>query len=365
MTGNSMDSGVCLSTFFSSRKVSQTFRSDCDGLAEARFPGEEIRPAPAQGYCSYTVFVGEDKVVQFRPPDHGLDVDIISTARRGFGDIVPETEFLGVVQDETDGAGLHAYSMRKLPGTSLVGARRSEKSNTKRARSMRRQIVKDFAQLQAASWDNRIRNNEVPQRGLIGASLTWRAKLLESALPDRFKKFASSNLQRMWDLEQLPWALTHGDLIPSNILVDSETGSIVGLLDWAEAEWLPFGVGLYGLEELLGEEVDGEFTYFPEARKLRHLFWSQLLSHVPELRANPQLLSTVKEAQILGVLLWHGIAFDDGRLDRVVEKGTDDAEISRLDATLLGRSGLRSAKTYRERLTLSFHELCWFLAGKW
>ncbi|KAI4596983.1 hypothetical protein KJ359_004893 [Pestalotiopsis sp. 9143b] len=169
----------------------------------------------------------------------------------------------------------------------------------------------------------------------------------------------------MWDLEQLPWALTHGDLIPSNILVDSETGSIVGLLDWAEAEWLPFGVGLYGLEELLGEEVDGEFTYFPEARKLRHLFWSQLLSHVPELRANPQLLSTVKEAQILGVLLWHGIAFDDGRLDRVVEKGTDDAEISRLDATLLGRSGLRSAKTYRERLTLSFHELCWFLAGKW
>ncbi|KAK6199851.1 hypothetical protein LQW54_009833 [Pestalotiopsis sp. IQ-011] len=168
----------------------------------------------------------------------------------------------------------------------------------------------------------------------------------------------------MRDLEQLPWTLTHGDLIPSNILVDSETSCIVGLLDWAEAEWLPFGVGLYGLEELLGEEVGGVFVYFPEARKLRRLFWRQLLSHVPELRANPQLLSTVKEAQILGVLLWHGIAFDDGRLDRVVEKEIDDAEISRLDAMLLGRSGLRPIKTCRERLALSFRDLCGFLVGK-
>lgn len=364
MTGNSIDSGVCLSTFFSSRKVSQTFRSNCDDFAEARFPGEDIRPAPAQGYCSYTVFVGKDKVVQFRPPDHGLDVDIISTARRIFGDTVPETEFLGVVQDEADGVGLCAYSMRKLWGTSLVHARCSGKSNTRRAREMRRQIVKDFAKLQATSWGNRIQNEKVPQRGLIGASLTWRAKLLESALPDRFKKFAISNLQKMRDLEQLPWTLTHGDLIPSNVLVDPETGGIIGLLDWAEAEWLPFGVGLYGLEELLGEEVDGVFTYFPEARKLRRLFWGQLLSHVPELRANPQLLSMIKEAQILGVLLWHGIAFDDGRLDRVVEQGTDDAEISRLDAMLLGLSGLRSTKTCWERLSLSLQDLCGLLAGK-
>ncbi|ETS85828.1 hypothetical protein PFICI_03853 [Pestalotiopsis fici W106-1] len=350
MTGSSRDSGVCLSSFFSQRKVSHNFRHDCDNFAKAKFPKDDIRPVPTQGYCSYTMFIGDDKVAQFRPPDHGLDIAVTSTAHRIFGDIVPETEILGVVHDENDGTELHAYSMTRLHGTSLVDARHSDNPRPRNTKEARRRIVKDFARLQATSWNNRKPSEQVSQKGLVGSSLVWRTKLLGSNLPERFKKFASSNLRNLDEIEQLPWTLTHGDFIPSNILVSAKNGSITGLLDWAEAEWLPFGVGLYGLEELLGAEVNGTFEYFSEARRLRHLFWSELISLVPELRRDPRLLAAVQEAQVLGILLWHGIAFDDGRLDRVVEEGVDDGEIQRLDAMLLGRSGLRSTSTWRERL---------------
>lgn len=353
MTGSSRDSGVCLSSFFSQRKVSHNFRHDCDEFAKIRFPEDDVRPVPAQGYCSYTVFVGDDKVVQFRPPDHGLDLKITSTACHVFGDKVPKTKFLGVVQDEKDGTDLHAYSMTRLQGTSLVDVRQVDiqsARNTRKTREARRQAVKDFAQLQAISWNHRKPCDQVSQKGLVGSSLVWRAKLLESALPERFRESASSNLKNWHEIERLPWTLTHGDFIPSNVLVQPKSGSITGLLDWAEAEWLPFGVGLYGLEELLGAEVNGTFTYFFEAKKLRRLFWSELLSLIPELHGDSRLLAAVREAQVLGILLWHGIAFDDGRLDRVVEEGIDDGEVHRLDAILLGPSGLRSTRTWRERL---------------
>ncbi|KAI1879736.1 hypothetical protein JX265_002690 [Neoarthrinium moseri] len=160
-----------------------------------------------------------------------------------------------------------------------------------------------------------------------------------SSIPSRFHKIVISLSRRFEYIEDLPWTLSHGDLTPSNVLVCPKTGRIIGLLDWAEAEFLPFGVGIYGLEELLGEDTTEGFTYYPEARKLRALFWSELLSLIPELGENVDLLKTVKAAQIFGILLWHGIAFDDGRLDRVVEEGMDDGEIQRLDAFLFHPRG--------------------------
>lgn len=46
--------------------------------------------------------------------------------------------------------------------------------------------------------------------------------------------------------------LTHGGLLPANVALDAGSGALRGLVDWAEAEWLPFGVCLYGLEHLCG-----------------------------------------------------------------------------------------------------------------
>jgi hypothetical protein len=42
----------------------------------------------------------------------------------------------------------------------------------------------------------------------------------------------------------------------------------------------------------------------------------------------------VELARDVGVLLWHGLAWDDGRIDRVVEPGKDENELAHLNAFL-------------------------------
>jgi hypothetical protein len=159
----------------------------------------------------------------------------------------------------------------------------------------------------------------------------------------RFRRVATSILADIQDIEELPWVFTHGDFLPANIMVDS-SGNLMGLLDWAEADWLPFGTGMYGLEELLGEDDENaQFVYYPEAKQLRSMFWKELMLLIPEL-ADPGTATLVGKAQRLGVLLWHGIAFDDGKLDRVVEEGKDDQEIQRLTVFLSHESSTRQLK---------------------
>lgn len=122
--------------------------------------------------------------------------------------------------------------------------------------------------------------------------------------------------------------MTHGDLIPANIMVvnvddddpaeeaEEEGGGeglrlrlrLGGLVDWAEGEYLPFGVGLYGLECLLGRTtVAGRFEYYPCAEELRGVFWQELEAGVPELGPGDGggLRARVEDARLLGVLLWY------------------------------------------------------------
>ncbi|KAL6706049.1 hypothetical protein ACN47E_006151 [Coniothyrium glycines] len=125
---------------------------------------------------------------------------------------------------------------------------------------------------------------------------------------------------------EYPVVLNHGDMIPSNILVDEETWTITGLVDWAEAEYLPFGTCLYGLESLLGyldQTSTPEFVYYDDTERWREVFWSHLLNTLPALRKRRRDIEVMRD---LGVLLWYGIAWDDGALDRVVSE-EDDAEV--------------------------------------
>ncbi|RWA11995.1 hypothetical protein EKO27_g3105 [Xylaria grammica] len=197
-------------------------------------------------------------------------------------------------------------------------------------------MVRDFAQLQALAWKNARRVEDLlGEKGTVGSSLTLRLELMSASLPVRFRPTASSILGDISEIEALPWVFTHGDFLAANIMVNPYSGKLTGLLDWAEAEWLPFGVGMYGLEELLGEDnLSGRFVYYHEAMQLRNIFWEQLMLLVPELDRASKTVALVKRAQQLGVLLWHGIAFDDGKLNRVVEEGRDDHEIQRLTVFL-------------------------------
>ncbi|KAK6950051.1 hypothetical protein Daesc_008374 [Daldinia eschscholtzii] len=337
MEGEPKDSGVSFAPFFDRCKLPTSVKYDCDTFVRNRY-SEPARPAPFQGYCSYTVFVGERIVVQFRPLAHKLDLSITNAACKIFGPLAPETEFLG----ELGSTGLYVFSMRRIPGVSLADLRVETKAL--QARSQREQIVRDFAHLQATSWGYAISQGGVREKRMVGSSLRWRMELMAKNLPSRFRSIARSVLADLPEIEALPWTLSHGDFLPSNVMVDPKSGELLGLLDWAEAEYLPFGVGMYGLQELLGEDKDGHFVYYPEAKHLRNLFWAELLSQLPELSQNPRRVVLIRKAQILGIFLWHGIAFDDGRLDRTVQEGKDDGEIERLDAFLLSRSGIRPQK---------------------
>ncbi|KAI1098073.1 hypothetical protein F4804DRAFT_325766 [Jackrogersella minutella] len=331
MADEPKDSGVSFAPFFDRCKLPVNVKDDCDAFVRSRY-SEPVRPAPFQGYCSYTVFVGEETVVQFRPLAHKLDINITNAACDIFGSLAPKTESLGELQD----TGLHVFSMARIPGVSLVDLRVETKLS--QSRSQREQVVKDFAHLQAATWAHGLSNESVQQKKTVGSSIRWRLELMAKKLPPRFRGIAKSVLLDLPEIEALPWVLSHGDFLPSNIMVCPRTGKLLGLVDWAEGEFLPFGVGMYGLQELLGEDRDGHFVYYPKAKHLRNLFWAELLSNLPELSQDARRVALIRKAQILGILLWHGIAFDNGRLDRAVEERKDGGEIERLDAFLLSRA---------------------------
>jgi hypothetical protein len=114
-------------------------------------------------------------------------------------------------------------------------------------------------------------------------------------------------------------------------MVDRQTWKLIGLVDWAEAEYLPFGFSLYSVDHLLGmlgQAAEGSgtrFVWYATAGDLRDVFWQRLRQRIPELN-DRATRDAVTLARDVGVLLWHGIAFDDGRIDRVVENGRADEE---------------------------------------
>jgi hypothetical protein len=353
MTTLPKDSGVSFTRFFDRCDLPVTVKDDCDAFVRARYSGY-IRPAPFQGYCSYTLFVGDEAVVQLRPSAYRLDMDTVKAACYVFGNLAPETEYLG----QLEGTDLHAFSMRRLPGVSLLDYRASLG-----AAAAREQIVKDFAYFQALAWRRARRPEDlIQQRRTVGSSLALRLESMCSSLPMPFRPIAKSILAEISDIEALPWVFTHGDLLPANIMVTPDSGKLTGLLDWAEGEWLPFGIGMYGLEELLGEDnKSGDFVYYPEAGRLRKSFWDELMLLIPELTTNHEFATLVKDGQALGILLWHGIAFDDGKLNRVVEEGRDDREIQRLAMFLLGSPSMQWRK-WRDNL-FSFKPLLAAIRG--
>ena len=129
--------------------------------------------------------------------------------------------------------------------------------------------------------------------------------------------------------------LAHGDIVPSNILLDPTDGHLFGLVDWTEAELLPFGICLYGLEEILGHMTpENQFIYYPDADQSRAAFWGRFRTEIPQLE-DKKTFEAVLLSRDLGILLWHGFAFDDGAINRVVQEGRDCQEICYLD-TLFG-----------------------------
>ena len=326
-------STLSITSFFNSNGLTAKDRLDCDASARALFPNGKITPAPTQGYCSYTVLAGDCQIVQFRPKRYQFDPAVIKAAKKVFADYAPTIYFIG----KMNSTGLLIYTMDKLPGISYKEYRSGATSPAQEQTWINHvQIIEDFARFLARSWHHRA---DLPLRGKVGSTIAVRLHQLTQELPQRFRSHALSALKQIRKLDALPWVLNHGDIVPSNIMVDPSGSRLIGFVDWAEAEVLPFGLCLYGLEELLGCMTPTGWMYCDRAECLRAKFWRKLLVEIPALDANAQALGGLGIARDIGVLLWHGFAWDDGAIDRVVRDGHDDEEICRLDAFLDCRSG--------------------------
>jgi Phosphotransferase enzyme family len=315
-----------INDFFQRCGLTSEDQLECYNFIAKLYPSRPVSPASCQGYCSMTIFVGNDTVVQFRPHSYRLDLRIADAAREVYGTFAPQTNHLATLPI----SGLIVYGMGRIEGVSLkhfrgLGAPAVGSSHR------RMELCKDFAVFLAKSWNTD--NVEELPLGRVGKSLITRLKSLATDLPPRFQPAVRNVLRNLHQIEGLPWTLTHGDIVAANIVVHHSTGRLTGLVDWAEAEPLPFGTCLYGLEEILGEMTPIGFQYYGDAENLRALFWSELQRCISGLEKK-SLLDAVKLARDLGVLLWHGIAFDNGAIDRVVQEGRDIEEIQRLDAFL-------------------------------
>ncbi|KAM0260274.1 hypothetical protein ACHAQJ_002838 [Trichoderma viride] len=365
-----------IKAFFTRNGFDGRTRDACDGYARIQFPGSEAKPSPTQGYCSYTLNISDEYLLQFRPEAFMLDVDTCSEVKSIYGKFAPTTTYLGMVQGislQTQGANvaslvMHAYLHKRIQGIPLSEFRKRWKGSKTDDRIFKRRLMSGLAKVFALGFRGRQPSTETAilagsvAKGKVGESMRWRLSLLNGLPGKDLLEHVSEAQGQLSTIEASDWCLTHGDLVPGNIMVDAKTGRLTGLIDWAEAEWLPFGMALYGVEEALGEDVPFEgFEYYHDHEELRQLFWKKLLSLIRRDKIGAIQRLPLREAEAsrkLGVLLWRGIAFDDGRIDRVVEMGRDDSEIQKLRLFL-------NAPSVMECLNKRFHWSATLLISSW
>lgn len=121
-----------------------------------------------------------------------------------------------------------------------------------------------------------------------------------------------------------------------NILVSPTTGHVTGIIDWAEAGVLPFGLALYGLENLLGYMGPGGWSYFEIRDELEQRFWNQFWGCIADAKGPPEESTrhTVKIARQVGVLIQYGFQWENGIVEKAVTE-KDAGSLAYLDAFLL------------------------------
>ena len=176
------------------------------------------------------------------------------------------------------------------------------------------------------------------QRENTRATISSKLSVLTSTLPPRFTATILRVHRELGELfhPRYPQVLTHGDLCETNILVSPTMGGVTGIIDWAEAEVLPFGLALYGLENLLGYMSPEGWRSFEIRDELEQRFWDQLWDRIAGSPAPPDnsIRHTVAIARQVGVLMRYGFTWEDGSVERAVTE-EDKGSLAYLDALLL------------------------------
>lgn len=341
-------------------------------VVRERYPGWEVREFEEQGGCSLTFLVRPREevcssadcrtafIVQIRPEQYSLNLGIARAVKRLYPTLAPSIRCLDF--DPTQ--QICGYEMDLLPGIPVSRIMHYGRKGEPSLVNKRERLIESFAAFIARAWHfsgsprstDRLKRADSPMEdtsdmlsqctGKVGSSIIYRLEKLAAELPEQWlREKAKLTLCRIRALNDWPVVLNHGDLIPSNILVDQDTWDITGVVDWIEAEHLPFATCLYGLEHLLGHlttipksyqntsSLSGltVWIYYDKAPQLRRLFWDCMWRQIPEIKSRMEDIITIRD---LGVLLWHGIAWDDGAIDRVVNEKDDAEELAKLRAFL-------------------------------
>ncbi|KAK4631696.1 hypothetical protein CLAFUW4_03635 [Fulvia fulva] len=323
----------------------------CLTIAKAKYPAHRVQLLAQPGGCSLTLSAtppsstvpsqshdDDTIVIQFRLSRFSLKATIAHESRAIYGSLVPAPLCFEEL-DTSHGALLQMCAMTSIEGVRFSEVQPKEKclghGDVVRMETLMDGMARFFAVGRKSG------NFERSMDGKVGKTILQRLRKLERELPLEWMRTEAgmvADAVERGGLECLPVVLNHGDLLPSNVLVDDKSWELSGLVDWAEAEYLPFGMTLYGIEHLLGfqHECSGtstvpHFTSYAEAGVLRDRFWARLLEHIPEL-ADIHVQAAVLLSRKIGTLLWHGFAWDDGKIDRVVNGADDLQEMAYLEA---------------------------------
>jgi hypothetical protein len=333
--------------------------------AQRLFPTSQIHLLTAQGGCSATFLVLERKddsrsytprrIIQFREARFGLDLAISAAAVRIYGKNAPATRKIHSLVSLTRPEGdILCYDMDIILGVPYSSIIPKQVHLAMPELERQANLVREFADFVSKAWPISYKERH-PCEGKVGCQISQKLQLLATQLPTKYlRSIAKHALDKVGLLESLPVVLNHGDVVPGNIMVEAETGEMNGMVDWAEAEYLPFGTCLYGVEYLFGAMSSKDkrdslveeqrFQYYSGADKQRQLFWHRLRCTVPALNECEELREAVILAKLVGTLLWYGFAWDDGAIDRVVNVEDDGMELMLLESFIrddLDRKALR------------------------
>ncbi|KAH6651651.1 hypothetical protein BKA67DRAFT_593482 [Truncatella angustata] len=290
-------------------------QKQCNDKAK-NITGKSVSPTACQGGTSYTVDTGQ-VVVQFRVPGSLLDMVFMNCVEQAYPDFTPEHKDCGSFHN------LHIYTMNNIGGTSMYLARAYLQGNNY---ELLRNTIDSYARFFASAYHNTPGSMSKPDRGQLLRDYSSQLQRLRKGLPDRFHTTLDTLIPQLPSIFDQNWPLVpnHTDLLENNIHVDPDTGAIVGICDWRDAEVSPFGMSLGGLETMLGVRTMNEhgWSYFPNHSELREQFWTTFYHYLGSTSEAQQ--QCIEVARLTGLFLANGFVQDKyGHMNPATEESLD------------------------------------------
>ncbi|KAF2460064.1 hypothetical protein BDY21DRAFT_384471 [Lineolata rhizophorae] len=275
-------------------KKTSAARSACDERAKELVGGKPT-PVAVQGVCSYSVYAGpsDDSVVQFRLKSLQLRTETARLTRYIYGSLVPHVSFEGQIGEEIEGKEpLYIYVMSRVRGISHLDfiLAHDFPQNSPENFAWRKNLIADVTRFFALAWKNPQDVDQTYREHLRHRHET-NLRLLLTSLPDRFHPIKKS-LDSMLAIYSLPMVVLHKDFGTCNIMVDSASCHLVGVIDWAEAEIGPFGLNMHSLQPLMSMfHLKHGYIRYDDYDILEETFWHSFRKEIGGLGVVGLLLS--------------------------------------------------------------------------